>query len=405
MKKIVLFGAGKIGRSFIGQLFSRGGYEVVFIDVDEKIINALNDQKSYRIIIKGDEGNRELIVKNVRGIPASDHEKVNQELSGTNITATAVGPANLPGVIASMAAALQFRFKEGNWTPLDIIIAENLRDAAHFFYEEFCNYMTPDRIERSLGLVETSIGKMVPIMSHEDIESDPLMVFAEPYNTLILDKKGFKNSMPDIPGLAPKENMKAWVDRKSFIHNLGHAAAAYYGYLYYPGKRYLYEVLSDDRIFSFTKSVMQQSATALIKKYPGEFTEKELNDHIEDLIRRFRNKALGDTIFRVGLDIYRKLSPQDRLAGAIRLCLENNTEYNKILYALICGCYFKATDEAGRMYPGDKEFSLTFKEKRLEYILEKVSNFNKYEHQDIYKQAEKMNEDIIKEFKVTIEGE
>ena len=36
--KLVLFGAGKIGRSFIGQVFSRSGYEVVFIDINQEII-------------------------------------------------------------------------------------------------------------------------------------------------------------------------------------------------------------------------------------------------------------------------------------------------------------------------------------------------------------------------------
>ncbi|NJK84846.1 MAG: hypothetical protein HC906_01560 [Bacteroidales bacterium] len=86
-----------------------------------------------------------------------------------------------------------------------------------------------------MGLVETSIGKMVPIMTSKDIEEDLLQVFAEPYNTLILDKNGFKNPIPDIRGLAPKVNMKAWVDRKSFIHNLGHAVAAYIGKLFCPG--------------------------------------------------------------------------------------------------------------------------------------------------------------------------
>ena len=75
-----------------------------------------------------------------------------------------------------------------------------------------------------MGLVETSIGKMVPIMKTEDLEEDPLLVYAEPYNTLILDRKGFLGDIPHIEEFALKDNIKAWVDRKAFIHNLGHAA-------------------------------------------------------------------------------------------------------------------------------------------------------------------------------------
>ncbi len=137
-------------------------------------------------------------------------------------------------------------------------------------------------------------------MTKEDLRQDPLQIFAEPYNTLILDKKGFLNPVPDIPWLAPKENMKAWVDRKSFIHNLGHAVAAYTGFLKHPGKTYLYEILDDPEIFSVTRDTMLQSAAILMRIYPGEFTMQDLTDHIDDLLSRFRSIALKDTVFRVG---------------------------------------------------------------------------------------------------------
>ncbi|MBA7563374.1 Mannitol-1-phosphate 5-dehydrogenase [subsurface metagenome] len=40
-KKMIQFGAGNIGRSFIGQLFSRSGYEVVFVDINKKLNNKI----------------------------------------------------------------------------------------------------------------------------------------------------------------------------------------------------------------------------------------------------------------------------------------------------------------------------------------------------------------------------
>ena len=63
--------------------------------------------------------------------------------------------------------------------------------------EELGRYLPHDYpLNELVGLVETSIGKMVPIMSQKDLEEDPLQVFAEPYNTLIVSKKGFKNPIP-----------------------------------------------------------------------------------------------------------------------------------------------------------------------------------------------------------------
>ena len=46
-----------------------------------------------------------------------------------------------------------------------------------------------------------------------------------------MDATAFRNPIPPIPGLDPKQHMAAYVDRKSFIHNLGHAASAYLAYL------------------------------------------------------------------------------------------------------------------------------------------------------------------------------
>ena len=54
--KLVLFGAGKIGRSFIGQVFSRSGYEVVFIDINQQLIDHLNKSGQYKVIIKSPKG-------------------------------------------------------------------------------------------------------------------------------------------------------------------------------------------------------------------------------------------------------------------------------------------------------------------------------------------------------------
>ena len=340
--KIVIFGAGKIGRSFIGQLFSLSGYEVVFVDINKKLISELNQKKQYNVVIKDNTSAKVLIIKNVRGVYLNDSDQVVYELADANISALSVGQQGLSGAIPVIARALVLRRELNGEIPLDFIIAENMRNSDQYIGEELGRLMPQDYpFYELVGLVETSIGKMVPIMSQKDLEEDPLQVFAETYNTLIVSKRGFKNPIPDVQSLDPKENIKAWVDRKLFIHNLGHATAAYLGFRKYPEAIHIYEVLDDPEIIEDTRKTMLQSADILMALYPGEFTSARLEAHIDDLLYRFRNKALGDTIFRVGCDLYRKLSPEDRIVAPIKAAISLNKPYNLILNSTADSCFFQ----------------------------------------------------------------
>ncbi len=391
--KIVIFGAGKIGRSFIGQLFSLGGYEVVFIDVDKEIIDELNKRRSYKVIIKSDK-EEVLNISNVRGVFAGDEASVAFEVATAGIVAVSVGLHGLNNIFPSLAKGLKNRYELDNQSALDIIIAENMLNADVFFRDELKKLLPPwYPFTRLVGLVETSIGKMVPIMLNKEIKEDILQVFAEPYNTLILDKKAFRNPIPHIAGLSPKENMKAWVDRKLFIHNLGHAAAAYIGYLYNPGFVFMHEALAVREVHDQTRNTMLQSAAILLKKYPGEFSKEDLTGHIGDLLLRFQNKALGDTLFRVGCDLMRKLGPGDRMAGAIKSAMAFDLPYDKILFALVCGIHFRARDENGNMLPEDTKFVMLY-QTGITHVLETICGFDPIQNKGLFEEAQVIDKQL-----------
>ena len=392
--KLVLFGAGKIGRSFIGQLFSRGGYEVVFIDVNKEIVKELNKRRNYNVVIRS-ERNEIINIKNVRGVPADNEIEVINEISSAEILAVSVGQNGLNAAIKMTARGLLHRYMNGISSPIDIIVAENMRNASRYFGEGLKKFLPADfPLETYTGIIETSIGKMVPIMLKKDIEEDILQVFAEPYNTLIVDRAAFKNPIPEIRGLEPRDNIKAWVDRKLFIHNLGHATAAYVGYLYDPGFRFVYEALAVKGVNEFVRGTMMQAAACLIKKYPSEFNLRMLEDHVDDLLCRFQNKALGDTIFRVGCDLFRKLGPEDRLAGSIRLAREFDQPYDMILFSLICARRFRAADENGKMFSRDVVFHKSRKNE-LRYVLKKICRFDSKVDRDVFDKAEVLENGLI----------
>jgi mannitol-1-phosphate 5-dehydrogenase len=356
-KRIVIFGAGKIGRSFIGQLFSRGGYELVFVDVDKELVRLLNNAGSYKVLIK-DVVEKEIVVNNIRAVDGSNKEELVREVAHAGILAVSVGKNALAKIIPAIARGLELRFsKDQNTTALDIILAENMRSAAAFVKENLESNLPADfPIDERVGLIETSIGKMVPIMTKADITHDPLQVFAEAYNDLILDKRGFRNPIPDIQGLAPMDNIAAWVDRKAFIHNLGHSAAAYFGFYHHSEMQYMYQILNDTKVYRFTKAVMQQAANVLLAVYPEDFTSEDLQHHIDDLLGRFKNQALGDTVFRVGQDLRRKLGEDDRFVGLIKMAKSLQMPYDRILEAFSYGFLFRGRDEHQQESPADRDF-------------------------------------------------
>jgi len=371
MKKVVVFGAGNIGRSLVGQLFSRSDYEVVFVDVVEGLVKALNERKKYRIEVK-DVIPETIWVDNVRAVHAHKTKEVASEIATADIMATAVGANNLHHIYGNVANGLVKRLRV-NRRPIDIIICENIRNASTLFREGLSRNLPGDYpLESMVGLVETSIGKMVPIMTEGQKREDPLLILAEAYNKIILDKRGFKGEVPRVEGLEPKENIGAYVDRKLFIHNMGHAATAYLGYITDPSMKYIWEAIADKDIRRAVEGAMWESGKALVLEYPREFNGENIKEYLEDLIRRFGNRALQDTIYRVGRDVPRKISRNDRLIGALLLDGKHSVPAPFTTLAVAAAMLFRGRDHKGRLHPRDKVFAEEIYPRGIDYILKEI---------------------------------
>ncbi len=360
-KTLLQFGAGNIGRSLLGQIFSRAGYRIVFVDINDELVKLLNRYGTYRVVVKQTGIDDAILdVNKVSAIDGRNVRRVAEAVSNADIIGTSVGKSVLPLLAPVLADGIKKRFADGTNRPVDIILAENARDGAEVLRRRITDHLPPDFVTDGLGgrvgIVETSIGKMVPIMRGADLRRDPLWVFAEPYNTIIVDRHGFCGSPPDIEGVEPVENIRAYVDRKLFIHNLGHAAAAYLGYFWYPELKTIAEQIEVPEIHRGVLEAMRSAAAALVREYPDDFSAEGLEDHTQDLLRRFANAALGDTVYRVGRDLPRKLGPDDRLIGAARLAHKHNCDRRPISRVVAAAFFFEATDDSGELYPEDAHF-------------------------------------------------
>ena len=340
-----MYGGGNIGRGFIGALMSGAGYEVTFIDVAEPVVRELRERRCYPLRFVSNAGNEDCWVRNVTAVDGNDAEAASDVIAACEIMATAVGARILKFIIPNIVAGLRKRWARGG-APLNIIICENLNDANKIVEAMIKEQLSPEeqkRFDESVGLVEASIGRMVPVQTDEMKDGEPLRVCVEKYGFLPVDKAAFKGGIPDIPGMVPFAPFDFFVKRKLFIHNMGHATTAYLGGL--KGVDYIYEAIDDPDIRIIAENAMLESALALCRRYQVGLPELQL--HITDLLERFTNAALRDTCARVGGDPARKLAPADRLIGAATLALDEGVAPTWIAVGAAAGVK-RFLDEAGR---------------------------------------------------------
>ena len=322
--KAVMYGGGNIGRGFIGMLFSMSGYEVTFIDVAQPVIDGLNRDGRYPVRIVSNEGHEDIEVEHVRAVNGNDREAAAEAIAEADVMATAVGVNVLKFIVPNLAEGIRRRrARQGG--PLNIIICENLVDANRVLEKLLKAELTKEEaawLDENIGLVEASIGRMVPVQTEEMKAGNPLRVCVERYGFLPVDKAAFRGEIPEIKNMVPYEPFDYYIRRKLYVHNMGHAVCAYLGL--YTHREYIYEAIEDSCIQNIVQNAMLESALALSKAY--QMPVELLVRHFQDLLSRFKNQALKDTCARVGGDPKRKLSHTDRLIGSSLLCLERGVQ-------------------------------------------------------------------------------
>ena len=344
MKQAVMYGGGNIGRGFIGALMSRSGYEVTFVDVAVPVVEELQSRRCYPLRIVSSEGNTDLTINNVTAVNGNDTPAVAQAIARCDIMATAVGARILKFIVPNIVAGLRQRWAEGG-KPLNIIICENLNDANKIIEGMIKEQLTDAekaKFDETVGLVEASIGRMVPVQTEEMKDGEPLRVCVESYGFLPVDKAAFKGEIPEIEGMVPFEPFDFFIKRKLFIHNMGHATTAYLGGLL--GDEFVWQSIGNPAIRLIAQNAMTESAMALSRHYNVPLEGILL--HITDLLGRFANVALGDTCARVGGDPARKLSPADRMIGSSLLALQEGITPAYITVGAAAGIK-RYLDEAG----------------------------------------------------------
>lgn len=371
-KTAVIFGAGNIGRGFIGQLFSESGYEVVFVDVDQELVSALNERRQYHLQIVSNSGSEDHWISPVRAIHGRDSAAVAAALLEASLAATAVGANALKYIAGNIAAGLALR-AEMRKPPLNFIVCENLHGAAAHL-RELCLQQAAGEakvyVEEQTGFVDTVIGRMVPMPTAEMRQQDPSLIKVEAYKELPVQRSGFVGEIPAVVAMKAEDNFEVFTARKLYIHNCGHALMAYAGYQ--RGYEFGYEVMADEKLRNFMLAGLQESAAAIASALGAD--ANWLQQHVQELLLRFDNRQLGDRIFRLGRDPVRKLAREDRLTGAAKLAMQQGLPAKNLAWGMALALHFDPPQDemAQKMQQG-------IKEQGVENVLEQIAGLQKDE--------------------------
>ncbi|HEL2350317.1 TPA: mannitol-1-phosphate 5-dehydrogenase [Streptococcus suis] len=326
MKQAVHFGAGNIGRGFIGEILFENGFEIAFVDVNETIIDALNQRHAYEIEI-AEEGQRHIAVSGVRGINNRlNPEEVVTAIATADLVTTAIGPNILPFIASLVAQGIEARREAGNTQPLDVLACENMIGGSAFLYEEVKKHLSEEGLAYAVefvGFPNAAVDRIVPAQSHED----PLFVVVEPFNEWVVETKGMKNPDLKLEGVHYEADLEPFIERKLFSVNSGHATSAYTGAHF--GATTILEALQNPEVKSKVEAVLAEIRSLLIAKW--NFEEQALVDYHKVIISRFENPYIVDDIARVARTPIRKLGYDERFIRPIRELRERGLSYDNLL--------------------------------------------------------------------------
>ncbi|WP_426181738.1 mannitol-1-phosphate 5-dehydrogenase [Microbacterium sp. TWP3-1-2b2] len=332
--KAVHFGAGNIGRGFVGLLLHEGGYELVFSDVAGALVDAINQTDSYTVHEAGPGG----VDRKVTGYRAvnsqTDPDAAADEVATADLVTCAVGPTVLRFIAPTIVAGLKRRSPDLG--PLKIMACENAIGATDQLRAEI------EKLDRSAAdravFANTAVDRIVPAQPADG----GVDVTVEPYFEWAIESGPFGDDLPSIPGAHFVDDLGPYIERKLFTVNTGHAATAYFGAQ--AGHARISDALADPLIAARVGAALEETS-AVLSVVHG-LDPDELAEYRATILERFRNPELVDTVQRVGRQPLRKLSRNERFIGPAVQAAERGLSTSALVAAVAAAVAFDdASDE------------------------------------------------------------
>lgn len=361
--KAVHFGAGNIGRGFIGELLHNSGFEITFVEVDKKTVDYINKNNNYDVYIINDNYRKEIIDNVCAVSPITDEAKAIEAIVAADIITTSVCVDNLPKIANTLAKGLKERLNQSK-AKVNVMACENAFYATDMLKKALmeCKEAVSEADLDAIGCFPNVAVDRIALSTEQDGIRIPQI---ETSFELVIEKNKLNDpaSQP-IKGAEYAENLGMYLERKLYVFNCGHAATAYLGY--HKNLPTIFDALNDKEIYANVIAAMREAAVMMTKKFP--FSMEELETFIQKILKRISLEDLHDEVIRVGRSPIRKLNNKDRLVGPALLAQEYNLPNDHLAAAIAAGYLFDCKDDEQAV-----EIQAFIKENSIEKAVAKYS--------------------------------
>ncbi|MEH0108480.1 mannitol-1-phosphate 5-dehydrogenase [Tersicoccus sp. MR15.9] len=334
--RAVHFGAGNIGRGFVGLLLHNAGYDLVFADVAAPLIDALDATPSYQVHEVGEESATHTVDGYSALNSGTNEAGVVEAIAGADVVTTAVGPNILKFVAPVIAAGIAARSADA--PRVAVMACENAINATDILAGQIRENYTGDDLDARAIFANTAVDRIVPA---QDPDAG-LDVTVETFYEWAIDRTPFGGEEPEIPGVTWVDDLAPYIERKLFTVNTGHATSAYFGYA--AGVHKISDALADPAIRDSVNAVLQETKALLVAKHG--FSEEQQQAYVEKILGRFANPHLPDTVERVGRAPMRKLSRHERFVGPAAEAAERGLSTAALEAAMAAALRFDVPEDA-----------------------------------------------------------
>lgn len=355
------FGAGNIGRGFVGLLLQQAGYQVTFADVSIDLIDALQAADSYEVHEVGDDPKTHVVTGFSAINSAEDIVGLTEAIAAADVVTTAVGANILKFVAPAIAAGIHAR--PTGVPRVAVMACENAINATDILEAEIRSRYEGDDLDERAVFANTAVDRIVPGQAADA----GLNVTVENYYEWAIETGPFGDDVPDIPGATWVDELGPYIERKLFTVNTGHATSAYFGFV--AGVSKLSDALADPAIAERVAAVLAETRSLLVAKYG--FEEAELEAYAAKIMKRFANPSLPDTVVRVGRSPLRKLSRNDRFVGPAAELAERGLASDALVSAMGAAMQFVVPED-----PESVELQAILAELPAEEVVTKVTGLD-----------------------------